>query len=317
MQRRDWGWVAADRLGDLERDLRDSPVIVPGAAALVVASAAGHAILEASALGWVSGLAVALAALVAGERALWLAITAAVLHAGVDIAIGAPTWFPEPIVQGIGILAIGAFGAAAGTLMRRYEETRRRSLDEDAVTGLLNVRAFYVSLHELRRDTTPYAVLLVDIAGMRNLNERYGHPTGTEAVRALGHVLRKATKSSDLVARLGSDEVAVALVGANRAGALAAARRLARLLQEERIALPDGRAFRVHAHYGIATSTDLPEGDDIALLRAANHAKLAAKQHGVDDIGVAADDSDENFEIIETLPPGQRGLVGDLAQGPT
>jgi diguanylate cyclase (GGDEF)-like protein len=314
MQRRDWGWVAADHLGRLERDLRDSPVIIPGAAAVIVAAAAGHAILEASAVGWISALAVAVAALAAGERALWLAVTAAVLHAGVDIAVGAPTWFAEPVVQGIGILAIGAFGAAAGTLMRRYEETRRRSLDEDAVTGLLNVRAFYEGLHELRGDNTPYAVLLVDIAGMRNLNERYGHPTGTEAVRALGHVLRKATKSSDLVARLGSDEVAVALVGANRAGALTAARRLSRLLQEERIALPDGRAFRVHAHYGIATSTDLPDGDDVALLRAADHAKLAAKLHGVDEIGVAADDSDENFEIVGTLPPGQRGLVQDLTQ---
>jgi GGDEF domain-containing protein len=218
------------------------------------------------------------------------------------------------IVQGIGILAIGAFGAAAGTLMRRYEETRRRSLDEDAVTGLLNVRAFYEGLHELR-------------AGQHALRRPPGrhrrHAQPQRAVRPphgnrSGAGARPRPAQGDQVQRpgrrLGSDEVAVALVGANRAGALAAARRLSRLLQEERIALPDGRAFRVHAHYGIATSTDLPDGDDVALLRAADHAKLAAKLHGVDEIGVAADDSDENFEIVGTLPPGQRGLVEDLTQ---
>jgi GGDEF domain-containing protein len=104
------------------------------------------------------------------------------------------------------------------------------------------------------------------------------------------------------VARLGSDEVAVALVGADRAGALAAARRLARLLADERLALPDGSTFRVHAYYGIATSADLAF-DEVAMLRAADHAMLAAKLAGPDEIGVAADDGDEDVEIVHPRTP--------------
>lgn len=297
MGRQDVARTSADRLVLVERALRGQRSAMPAAAAVVVVAASGHALLHAPDLAWVSAAAVATTALVVGEAALVLAVVAAVIHLVVTVVVGGPGWVGGPLVHGLGIVGLTALAAGTGVLLRRYEETRRRSQDEDAVTGLLNVRAFYDGLHDLRASGLAYAILLADIAGMRNLNERYGHPTGTEAMRALGHVLRRSTKSTDLVARLGSDEVAVALVGANRAGALQAARRLARLLADERVTLPDGTAFRVHAYYGIAASADLAT-DEVSLLRAADHAKVAAKLAGVDEIGVAADESDEHFDIV-------------------
>ncbi|MFO7890223.1 MAG: diguanylate cyclase, partial [bacterium] len=72
---------------------------------------------------------------------------------------------------------------------------------EDPVTGLLNVRAFYAELARLRADERPFTILLADIRGMRALNERYGHPTGTEAMRALAHVLRREAGSQVLASR--------------------------------------------------------------------------------------------------------------------
>ena len=287
----------ADLLRRTHDELLGTPMALPGAAAVTVAAASGHALLAAPELTWLTAAAVSAAALLVGAPALWLAGGAAALHAVVDVAIGLPGWVGAPVVRSVGILATAGLGVATGVMIRRHEAAHRRSQDEDAITGLLNVRAFYDGLERLRTHDEPVAILLADIAGMRNLNERYGHPTGTEAMRVLGHVLRRCTKQRDLVARLGSDEVAVALVGTDREGALAAARRLGNLLGDERIALPDGRTFRVHAHYGIATSTDVP-ADDAALLRAADHAKIAAKQAGVDEIGIAADDTDERFEIV-------------------
>ena len=302
MGRQDVTRTAADRLVRVERFLRTQPGVLAGAAAVCVAAAAGQALLHAPDLAWISIAAVATAGLVAGESALALALLAALLHGAVDVAEGDVAWRLGPVLRVLGFLGVTVLGTGTGVLLRRYEETRRRSRDEDAVTGLLNVRAFYDGLYRLRLDGAPYAILLADIAGMRNLNERYGHPIGTEAMRALGHVLRRSTKRTDLVARLGSDEVAVALVGANRGGALAAARRLAHLLADERLALPDGTAFRVHAYYGIAASADLAT-DEVSLLRAADHAKLAAKLAGPDEIGVAADTSDEHFEIVHPRTP--------------
>ncbi len=314
MGRQDVARTSADRLVLVERALRGQPSALPAAAAVMLVAASGHALLHAPDLAWVSAAAVATAALVVGEAALVLALVAAVVHLVVALVVGDLGWVGEPLVHALGIVGLTVLGAGTGVLLRRYEEMRRRSQDEDAVTGLLNVRAFYDGLHDLRASGMAYAILLADIAGMRNLNERYGHPTGTEAMRALGHVLRRSTKSTDLVARLGSDEVAVALVGADRTGALQAARRLARLLADERVTLPDGSAFRVHAYYGIATSADLAT-DEVALLRAADHAKLAAKQAGVDEIGVAADESDERFEIVH--PQSVPARLRDVRRSPS
>lgn len=315
MGRQDVTRTAADRLVRVERALRGRTGVLPAAAAISVVAASGHALFDAPELAWVSIAAVATAGLVAGEAALTLALAVAVMHGVVDVAGARVTWVGGAVVRVGGFVGVSALGAAAGVVLRRYEETRRRSQDEDAVTGLLNVRAFYDGLHRLRLDGAPYAILLVDIAGMRNLNERYGHPTGTEAMRTLGHVLRRSTKHTDLVARLGSDEVAVALVGADRGGALAAARRLARLLADERLALPDGGTFRVHAYYGIATSADLAT-DEVSMLRAADHAKLAAKLAGPDEIGVAADTSDEHFEVVHPRTPVP-GRLRDLRTPPS
>jgi diguanylate cyclase (GGDEF)-like protein len=320
MARQDVAKRASDRLGWLELHLRDHPAALPAAAAVVVAAAAGHHLLHAPALAWLSALALAVAALAVGEAAVMLTLGAIVLHGVVDVVAMPDVWPWQPLVRGVGMAAAAVTGAGTGVMLRRYEEARRRSRDEDSVTGLLNVRAFYDGLADLRVHATAYSILLADIAGMRNLNERYGHPTGTEAMRALGHVLRRATKRTDLVARLGSDEVAVALVGADRRGALAAARRLSRLLADETVVLPDGRRFRVHAYYGIASAADLP--DDVALLRAADHAKLAAKQRGPDEIGIAGPEDETEIapdEPLVSAPPsgvGTRGRSSAVAPRP-
>lgn len=315
MGRQDVARTSADRLALAERRLRGQPSVLPAAAVVMVVAAGGHALLDAPDLAWLTAAAVATAALAVGETALILAVIGAVAHLAVTVTVGTSGWIGAPLVHALGIVGLTAMGAGTGVMLRRYEETRRRSQDEDAVTGLLNVRAFYDALHDLRESGLAYAILLADIAGMRNLNERYGHPTGTEAMRALGHVLRRSTKRTDLVARLGSDEVAVALVGANRAGALDAARRLARLLADERVTLPDGTAFRVHAYYGIATSADLAT-DEVTMLRAADHAKRAAKLAGPDEIGVAADDSDDHFEVVHPRTP-LPGRLRDLRRSPS
>lgn len=162
-----------------------------------------------------------------------------------------------------------------------------RVISEDPVTGLLNVRAFYDELQRLRDDGAPFAILLADIRGMRGLNERYGHPTGTEAMRALAHVLRRSTGPEALASRLGSDEVAVALIGAEREDARRVVDAVISRLHDEQVSLPDGERFEVHAAYGVAHFPDDGE-DEVAVLRAADRAKERAKAAGLDHLAFAS-----------------------------
>ena len=241
-------------------------------------------------LAWLSLPIVAIAGLAGGSSfGLLAGFVAGAGHGGVDLALGVEG--AEVVGIFVRLLVLAASGVI-GAVVSRFQEERDaatfRQATEDAITGLLNVRAFYEELGRLREQQRPYAILIADIAGMRDLNERYGHPTGTEALRALGHVLQRYTKGEDLVARLGSDEIAVALVDTDEQGALAAARRLSTQLADEPITLPDGERFEVHAYYGVA-AYPVHADDEVSLLREADAAVEDAKLRGPGEIGQAGD----------------------------
>jgi diguanylate cyclase (GGDEF)-like protein len=90
-----------------------------------------------------------------------------------------------------------------------------RKLDEltrtDPLTGLANRRSFDEALDELDAATeTRYAALMVlDVDDFKGFNDRYGHPAGDDALRAIGSYLRRATADADVVvARVGGEEFA-------------------------------------------------------------------------------------------------------------
>lgn len=255
----------------------------------IAAAVLVHAAWGSPAAAWLAAVPAVLGGLVGGWRfGLTTALAAGAAHVGVDLAQGADAAVMTAAALRTSVLAaLGLTGAAIRELEGQRVSALERAAREDAVTGLLNVRAFYDELRRLRDEDRPHAILLADIAGTGDLNERYGHPTGTEAVRCLGHLLRRCTKSRDLVARLGSDVVAIALVGADHDGALAAARRLAQMVADERLHLPDGTTFEVHAHYGVACFPGNAV-DEVTLLRSADHAVKRAKELGPDRIAIAA-----------------------------
>lgn len=285
MAKQDLTAEAARWLVSVERHLREPGRrwLIVGAG--VVVAVALHALLADAQLAWLSMFVVAAAGLAGGARfGVWVGVVAAAGHTAVDLALGIEgADLIGLLVRAVGLPAVGVVGALVSRFEQQRDQALFRSATEDSITGLLNVRAFYDALAELRSGEQAYAILLADIAGMREINERYGHPTGTEALRALGHVLRRNTKDGDLVARLGSDEVAVALVGAEPDGALAAAERLSARLAEESFVLPDGQQFQVHAYFGIAVYPEHGE-DAVSLLRQADHAVNDARERGPDHI---------------------------------
>ena len=83
----------------------------------------------------------------------------------------------------------------------------------DALTGLLNRRAFYERAEEeigrARRSGAPLVLAYLDVDDFKGVNDRFGHETGDRVLMALARALSRSVRSTDAIARLGGDEFAV------------------------------------------------------------------------------------------------------------
>ena len=111
--------------------------------------------------------------------------------------------------------------------LKRAEKTEaelRYLADHDPLTGLLNRRRFRSELDQYVSFTGRYggrgAVMVIDIDGLKEVNDRYGHQTGDTLIRRVSEILRERVRATDLVARLSGDEFAVLMPQTDTAGAL-------------------------------------------------------------------------------------------------
>jgi len=175
-----------------------------------------------------------------------------------------------------------------GTLVDVTEEikTRReleRSRDIDALTGILNRRAFARMTQELfgrRRDTLKVAALvMVDLDNLKFLNTTYGHDTGDNFIRGFAHALGVFGKENQsIVARRSGDEFYMLLYGYDTRAELEEHIQQAwSQVSTQGIVLPDGSFYRFRASGGMAW---FPEDADTLskLLRYADFAMYKVKQ---------------------------------------
>jgi diguanylate cyclase (GGDEF)-like protein/PAS domain S-box-containing protein len=101
------------------------------------------------------------------------------------------------------------------TAQRESEDHLRHLAATDALTGLANYRRLSEELaSEINRsDRTgrAFAVLMFDLDGMKQINDRYGHLTGNRALCRLADIFRFSCRSIDTPARYGGDEFAIVL----------------------------------------------------------------------------------------------------------
>jgi len=90
----------------------------------------------------------------------------------------------------------------------------------DELTGLLNRRGFETeltrALARARRLDETGLLLTCDLNHFKAINDTYGHPAGDAILRAVGQLLKRNTRESDYVARIGGDEFAVIMTQASR-----------------------------------------------------------------------------------------------------
>ncbi|HEY4128747.1 MAG TPA: sensor domain-containing diguanylate cyclase [Gammaproteobacteria bacterium] len=112
---------------------------------------------------------------------------------------------------------------------RQYDQAVRESR-EDALTGLLNRRAFEEHARMLKKEQVhhdkPYSLILFDVDNLKTINDEHGHPAGDEAIRMVATAARMRVRKSDIVYRLGGDEFAVLLPQTGLEAALEIAKRV-------------------------------------------------------------------------------------------
>jgi len=109
----------------------------------------------------------------------------------------------------------------------RLAQEAQREAAVDALTGLVTYRVLRDRLaNELARSGRsgePFAVLFLDLDGFKQVNDTFGHRAGSDVLAAVGQVLHKAVRGTDVAGRYGGDEFVVLLVrtdvqGARRVG---------------------------------------------------------------------------------------------------
>ena len=87
--------------------------------------------------------------------------------------------------------------------------------NKDFLTGLFNRRYFYDDMQEylasLEENPMPYAAAVIDVDGLKNINDKYGQDSGDKILKLLAKKLIDDTKSSDIAARFGGGEFCVLL----------------------------------------------------------------------------------------------------------
>jgi diguanylate cyclase (GGDEF)-like protein/PAS domain S-box-containing protein len=120
---------------------------------------------------------------------------------------------------------------------KRLEEQLRYMADHDPLTGLINRRRLRAALEERIALQQRYggegALLLVDLDGLKEINDSRGHATGDAVLRRVAEVMTGRVRSTDVVARLAGDEFAILLPSATPAQASALGAELIALMAEE------------------------------------------------------------------------------------
>ena len=107
-----------------------------------------------------------------------------------------------------------ALGGALLDNARLFEQVSHLAVS-DPLTGLANYRRLLDVLEaeteRTNRNGRPFAVLLLDLDGLKKINDTYGHLVGSHALNRLAHILRIHCRAIDTAARYGGDEFALVL----------------------------------------------------------------------------------------------------------
>jgi diguanylate cyclase (GGDEF)-like protein len=161
----------------------------------------------------------------------------------------------------------------------------------DGLTGLANRRQceeiLASELARLERFGGPLAIVVVDLDWFKDVNDRFGHPSGDAVLRELALLLQETVRDVDLAGRWGGEEFMVILPGTDLAGGAQVAERIRVALAGRIVLSTDGTPIPVTASFGVAAAP--PASTAAELFSAADAALYEAKRNGKNRVEVAPD----------------------------
>ena len=187
------------------------------------------------------------------------------------------------------MLGVAGAWSLARTLTRLHQRVAEQAVT-DPLTGLSNRRHMAEILERevarARRFRHPISLIILDVDDFKQINDREGHMQGDIVLETVADIVREGTRSIDVPARYGGDELAVILVETDREGALVVGERLADRMRGIEVPQRDGGSMKVTISLGVATIPDSADSLD-SLVDAADRALLRAKRAGKNQIRAA------------------------------
>jgi diguanylate cyclase (GGDEF)-like protein len=222
---------------------------------------------------------------------------AAVLFSAVaTAAIVGVVWFDPGEFGALDLVRIGAqigaiwlLTALAAVYAGQERELRDRFVTlslTDPLTGLFNRSQIYATLdlevRRTRRSERGFCLLMIDLDGLKAVNDSFGHHRGDDVLRHLGAVIRRSIRTVDSAYRYGGDEFVVLLPETDIVGAFVVAEKIRAGTEEMGIALANGGA---EASVSIGLVSHPEDGLTVEeLMIAADRAMYQAKSLGKNQI---------------------------------
>ena len=172
---------------------------------------------------------------------------------------------------------------------REFQRQIHRLLVHDELTGLLTSKSFF---SELRREAAraefesrPFCVLMMDLDHFKEVNDTYGHMTGSQTIEEVGGVITRALRAGDVASRFGGEEFAAFMLDADLAQGIVAAERVRTAVEAHPFSMTKrNSAESVRTHHitisiGVAAFPD-DARDPIELVEMADSALYRAKRSG-------------------------------------
>jgi diguanylate cyclase (GGDEF)-like protein len=218
-------------------------------------------------------------------------------------AVFSSSWFPAVILVTLLIRIALAFTVLSLAKERQEMEQRVDALT-DPLTGLPNRRALFEAADAIGQRRilggTPVAVLLFDLDHFKETNDSFGHELGDSVLKLFAATVARHLNGPSIVGRLGGEEFAAILPGADAATAVGVAEAVRRAFARS-AAFVNGLAVGATVSVGAASDVNV-DNDLSGLLRRADAALYVAKRAGRNRVALLERDD-------ETLVPGTRSTV--------
>ena len=172
------------------------------------------------------------------------------------------------------------------TALDKSEQKLIELATTDPLTGLLNrregIRKFKRNISHSIRKKLPLSVIIIDIDFFKQINDKFGHQNGDDAIRIFADILNATLRDYDIICRYGGEEYLVILPTTDMSMALEIAERIRKVLADESVMTRTGNEIRMTVSSGVSSlqPTDTLE----SLLYRADNALYIAKEEGRDQV---------------------------------